>query len=126
MKKIISLIIVTFFTVFTQFTAPVSAVTLPNPCDKGYATDCPKPGPDNLKETVGEVIRIAFVAIGILAVVMIIYGAIRLTTSGGNAETVKTARRIILYSVAGLAVALLAGFVVSVVFNATGEIFKQV
>lgn len=46
--------------------------------------------------------------IGILAVVMIIIGAIRYVTSAGNEDAAKSARGTIIAAVAGLAVAILA------------------
>lgn len=46
--------------------------------------------------------------LGALAVIMIIVGGIRYTTSNGDASRIKAAKDTIMYSVVGLVVALLA------------------
>ena len=48
---------------------------------------------------------------------MLIYGGIRYTTSGGNANSVTAAKNTIMYSIIGLVVAILAFAVVQFVVN---------
>ncbi|MDR0591012.1 MAG: pilin [Candidatus Nomurabacteria bacterium] len=63
---------------------------------------------DNLTGALGT----AFMLVGALAVVMIIFGGIQYTTSGGDSSKTANAKRIIAYSIVGLAVALLGSAVV--------------
>lgn len=65
---------------------------------------------------VGKVIKIAinilsFVG-GVAAVVVILVSAIRITTSGGNSQSVGAARNAIIYSVVGIIVIILAQVIV--------------
>lgn len=57
------------------------------------------------------------IILGVLAVVMIIYGGITYTISAGDAKKVEQAKNTIIYSVVGLIVAVLAGVVVNFVLN---------
>jgi hypothetical protein len=125
MKKIISLIIASAIAIFAFTAVPVSAATITAPCEKGYVDPgkCPDIKNSDLEKTIGQVIRYTLIGVGILATVMLIYGATRVTMSAGNAEIVKEGRRIIMFSLIGLGVALLAGFLVAVVFSAVDEAF---
>lgn len=62
------------------------------------------------------IINTALFLIGAISVVMLIYGGIRYTVSGGNTEGVTNAKNTILYAIVGIVIALLAyaivGFVV--------------
>lgn len=55
--------------------------------------------------------------IGAISVIMIIYGGIRYTISGGNATSVTAAKNTILYAVVGLVVAIMAYAVVNFVIT---------
>jgi hypothetical protein len=76
-----------------------------------------------LEKTVGAVIRYALIAIGLLAVIFIIWGGFRITMSGGNVETVKEGRRVITFALIGLVAATLAGILVALIFSAVDDIF---
>ncbi len=62
--------------------------------------------------------------IGALSVVMLIYGGIRYTISGGNSTAVTAAKNTILYAIVGLIIALLAfaliNFVLGTLTNPAG------
>jgi len=51
--------------------------------------------------------------IGAISVIMLIYGGIRYTTSGGNASSVTAAKNTIMYAIIGLVIAFLAFAVVN-------------
>jgi glucose uptake protein GlcU len=55
--------------------------------------------------------------LGIIAVIMIILGGIRYTTSAGDASRVKAAKDTIMYSIVGLVVAMLAFAIVNFVIG---------
>jgi hypothetical protein len=63
------------------------------------------------------VINTLLYVLGMVAVVMIVIGGIRYTTSNGDAGSVKGAKDTILYSVVGLVVAILAYTIVNFVIS---------
>ena len=64
------------------------------------------------------VINAVLWAIGSAAVLMILYGALRMITSGGNDESVRKAwKEIILYACLGLIFAVLSSIIVNFVYN---------
>lgn len=74
---------------------------------------CAKPNgtPNDLFGVNGVFVKItntAMFILGALAVIMLIFGGIKYTLSGGNAESVKNAKNTILYAVIGIVVAVLA------------------
>ena len=62
-----------------------------------------------------NIVNILLFIIGAVSVIMLIYGGIRYTTSGGNANSVTAAKNTIMYSIIGLVVAILAFAVVNFV-----------
>lgn len=72
---------------------------------------------NTLWETVNTVINVILGVIGILAVIMIIYGGFKMVTSAGAADKVKSGKETILYGVVGLVIALLAFAIVNFVLN---------
>ncbi len=62
-----------------------------------------------------NVVNILLFIIGAVSVIMLIYGGIRYTTSGGNANSVTAAKNTIMYSIIGLVIAILAFAVVNFV-----------
>ncbi len=78
-------------------------------------------GHDVPKDLAGDVFKnlvdILLFIIGAVSVIMLIYGGIRYTTSGGNANSVTAAKNTIMYSIIGLVVAILAFAVVQFVVN---------
>jgi hypothetical protein len=96
-----------------------------DPCDAGYVIDgCPEgenTSINALETRVSEIIRYAMWAVGILAVVFLIYGSIVLASSAGTPEKVKKAKTIILFSLIGLVLAISANIIISLVFKATNE-----
>lgn len=60
-----------------------------------------------------KVINIMLFIVGILAIIMMIYGGIRYVLSGGDNNKVKDAKNTILYAVVGLVVAILGYAIVS-------------
>jgi drug/metabolite transporter (DMT)-like permease len=62
-----------------------------------------------------DIVNIALFLIGAISVIMIIYGGIRYTISGGEAKNVTAAKDTIMYAVVGLVVAILAYAIVNFV-----------
>jgi hypothetical protein len=72
---------------------------------------------DNVNNVVALVINIFSVVVGIIAVIMIIYGGFRYITSGGDTTKITSARNTILYAIIGLIIVALAQFIVKFVLE---------
>lgn len=72
-------------------------------------------GGNNLEGTVTNVINVVLYVVGILAVVMVIIGGVKYTTSGGDQAAVTSAKNTILYGIIGLVIAILAYAIVNFV-----------
>lgn len=59
-------------------------------------------------------------AVGIISVIMLIFGGIRYIISGGDQKKVTDAKNTILYAIIGLVISLLAYAIVNFVINAVG------
>lgn len=64
-----------------------------------------------------DIINIFSIIVGIVAVIMIIFGGFRYITSGGNQESVKSARNTIIYALVGLIIVALAQVIVRFVLR---------
>ena len=73
----------------------------------------------DLGAIIANVINIMLYIIGAAAVIMLIWGGIRYTTSGGNQNAVTSAKNTILYSIIGLVIAIFAYAIVNFVFLQT-------
>ncbi len=74
-----------------------------------------------LDKLITDVVNIFSVVVGVVAVIMIIYGGFRYITSGGDSGNVTNAKNTILYALVGLVIVALAQFIVKFVLNkATG------
>ncbi len=67
-----------------------------------------------------NVINIMLFIVGILSVIMVIWGGISYVLSRGDPEKVKNSKNIILYSVVGLIIAIIAFALVNWVFEVLG------
>ena len=74
-------------------------------------------GADTLETIVMNVLLYVFGLIGIFAVVMIVIGGVKYTTSQGDPSRVKAAKDTILYAVIGLVVALAAFAIVNFILG---------
>ena len=70
---------------------------------------------NSVESVVGTVINTILYVIGILAVIMIIFGGIQYTTSAGDQAKVTKAKNTILYGIVGLVIAILAYAIVNFV-----------
>ncbi|HEX5797611.1 MAG TPA: pilin [Candidatus Saccharimonadales bacterium] len=72
-------------------------------------------------DLVAKIINIFSIIVGIVSVIMIIYGGFRYVTSGGESSNITTAKNTILYAIIGLIIVALAQFIVKFVLaKATG------
>lgn len=84
----------------------------------GSATDIQDP-----RIVAAKIIRFILGFLGIIAVIIIVYAGFKWMLSGGNEETVSSAKRMLIAGVIGLAIILsafaVAEFVVERIYNAT-------
>lgn len=122
MKKIL----LAFGLIFA-FTTPivVTSNALDNQAHAEGAADLIQKGADSTGQkdsrSAGDLakdfVNIMLFAVGILAVIMLIWGGIRYVLSGGDSGAVSSAKKTILYAVVGLIVAILAYAIVNFVIT---------
>mgnify|MGYP000905519408 CR=1 FL=1 len=99
----------------TATAVPAGAINVFKGCSGTSSAEVCKAKDDSIATPVQTIISILFYVIGIVAVIMIIVGAIRYTISNGDASQIKSAKDTVLYSVIGLIVAMLAYAIVNFV-----------
>jgi len=81
-------------------------------------------GSADLKQSVINIIRFLLGLLGLIAVVMILYGGFTWMTAGGNEDKISTAKQIISAAAIGLVIILIswaiATFVIQTTSNVTG------
>lgn len=81
-------------------------------------------GSTDIRATIASIINVALGLLGIVALVIVLYGGFKWMTAGGNDEQVGEARKIIIAGVVGLAVIFssyaIANFVLEQLGSATG------
>jgi len=83
--------------------------------------DTTKDSSAKLDKLVTDIVNIFSVIVGVVAVIMIIYGGFRYIISGGDSSNVTNAKNTILYAIVGLVIVALAQFIVKFVLSkATG------
>jgi hypothetical protein len=87
----------------------------------GGGQDC-KSGGSKVQGLIRTAINIVSYIIGIAAVIMIIISAIKFTTSGGDSNSVSSAKSTLIWAIVGLVVAVLAQVIVSLTFNTATNI----
>ncbi|QQG50859.1 MAG: hypothetical protein HZB75_05070 [Candidatus Saccharibacteria bacterium] len=109
--------------------AGVGAVALPAPsamainvfdqcADNPDTAVCKAQGTDNASSMVKIIINTLLIVLGMIAVIMIVIGGIRYTTSNGDSSAIKGAKDTILYAVVGLIVAIMSYAIVNFVVGA--------
>lgn len=88
-------------------------------------TDTTGLGQADIKETIGNLIRILLGFLGVIAVVIILMGGFKWMTAGGNDEKVAEAKKLIIAGIIGLAIILsayaIASFVINSIITATAD-----
>ncbi len=86
-------------------------------CDSGSGT-----AQEVASGPIRTVVGLLSFAVGVACVLMIIYGAFRIVTSGGNSDSVKSGRTTIIYALVGLVLVLLANVIVSFTYQQAKDI----
>lgn len=74
-----------------------------------------------VNDLIRQVINIISLVVGVVAVVMVIYGGFKYITSGGEGGNVSSAKNTILYAIIGLVIVALAQVIVRFVLSKTTE-----
>jgi hypothetical protein len=82
----------------------------------GTAT-CGTEGTTRVQGIIESIINIFSIIVGVVAVIMIIYGGFQYISSGGDSSKIGTAKNTIIYAVIGLVIVALAQFVVRFVLE---------
>jgi hypothetical protein len=82
-------------------------------------------GTADLKSTIINIIQWVLGLLGLIAVIMILYGGFMWMTAGGNEDKVSTAKKIISAAVIGLIVVLLAWAIVIFVVNTANNVTTE-
>jgi hypothetical protein len=84
---------------------------------QGNCASTTSSGTDTINNIITTVINLFSMIVGIIAVIMIIYGGLRYITSGGDSAKITSAKNTIIYALIGLVVVALAQFIVKFVLN---------
>jgi len=79
-------------------------------------------GSANLEDTVIKIVQWVLTLLGLIAVIMILYGGFTWLTAGGNEEKVATAKKIISAAIIGLIIVLLAWAIVTFVVDTANNV----
>lgn len=74
-------------------------------------------GGPSVQSTIKLIVNILSLIVGVIAVIMIIIGGLKYITSGGDANSVSSAKNTILYAIIGLVIVALAQVIVRFVLN---------
>lgn len=77
---------------------------------------------NNLYALAAKIVNIFSVIVGIIAVIMIIYGGFKYITSGGDSGNVSGAKNTLIYAIVGLIIVALAQFIVHFVLNTANHL----
>ena len=99
-------------------TVPVVAQGSASEVQKGIQKIGGDQNQPKLEDGIKTIVNVMLFILGAIAVIMIIIGGIRYTTSNGDASNTKAAKDTILYAVIGLIVAILAYAIVNFVVDA--------
>ncbi|HEX7633406.1 MAG TPA: pilin [Candidatus Saccharimonadales bacterium] len=78
-------------------------------------------GNNDLSGLASKIVNIFSIIVGIVAVIMIIYGGFRYITSGGDSGSVGNAKNTLIYAIVGLIIVALAQFIVHYVLNTASQ-----
>lgn len=120
MKQLVRRILIPVFIFFTLIVPAVPTYAADKAfeaCGTSKSPVCASTNDAAVNKLVQTLINTLLYILGTIAVIMIIVGGIRYTTSGGDASGIKSAKDTVLYSVIGLVVAMLAWAIVNFVLG---------
>lgn len=104
------------------FTAHADVLTANDLLNSNF-TDASGLGQGDLNDTIGALIRAALGFLGVIAVLIVLFGGFKWMTAGGNEEKTTEAKKLIIAGIIGLAIILsayaIASFVIKNLITAT-------
>lgn len=94
-----------------------TSLKISTPDSTGATCSTDNTATDKVNGTITTVINVFSTLVGVVAVIMIIYGGMRYITSGGDSGKITSAKNTIIYALIGLVVVALAQFIVKFVLN---------
>jgi hypothetical protein len=79
-------------------------------------------GESDIGKVAQGIVNIFSIIVGVVAVIMIIYGGFRYITSGGDSGSVGNAKNTLIYAIVGLIIVALAQLIVHFVLNQTSQV----
>jgi hypothetical protein len=116
-KKLVSLLIFLVFSLFFILSFQVLAQQIV-PSEFEQTVNLPKGPPGGLPEIIARIIRVALGFLGIVAIVVILYGGFVWMTSGGDEEKIRRAKKTLINGTIGLGLILGAFIIVQFIFRA--------
>jgi hypothetical protein len=105
---------------FSMFGEMVSAQGMINPGDNPSAVSQQTGGESSFRQIVLNIVNFILYFLGLIAVIMVIYGGITYVISAGNQESVEKAKKIIMYAVIGLIIVLISFALVNTILSGAG------
>jgi ABC-type Fe3+ transport system permease subunit len=123
--------VVILITIMAMFSIPLaiaSADSFVGDACSGLTTvtadGCTKGG-DTIKSIAHNVVNIMSIVVGILSIIMLLVAGIKFVTSGGESNSVQSARNTLIYALIGVFIAVIAQVLVHLVLNTANSIQKN-
>jgi cytochrome bd-type quinol oxidase subunit 2 len=78
-------------------------------------------GEGSFRALILNIVNFFLLFLGLIAVIMIIYGGITYVTAAGNQEKIESAKKIILYAIVGIIIVLISFALVRTVISGAGQ-----
>ncbi|MFA4891364.1 MAG: hypothetical protein WC604_03365 [Candidatus Gracilibacteria bacterium] len=99
---------------------PVASAALITPGDVPGEIAAATGGEGSIRALALKIVNYFLTFLGIIAVMMIIYGGVTYVTAAGKQESIDNAKKIILYSLVGIIIILLSFAIVNTVLGSAG------
>lgn len=78
-------------------------------------------GEGSIRNLILNIVNFFLLFLGLIAVIMIIYGGITYVTAAGNQEKIESAKKIIMYAIVGIVIVLISFALVRTVISGAGQ-----
>ena len=112
---LISLALVVVFSAGAQ--AQIGSGGVSGGVDSAHGSGMPTNLVEGDSSIINNIINIMLYAVGVLSVIMLIFGGIRYVVSGGQKDKVTDAKNTILYAIVGLLIAIFANAIIQFVLG---------
>ncbi len=89
--------------------------------NEGDSTSCDNSDGEKVDSTITNIINIASLVVGVVAIIMVIVGGLKYVTSQGDSSGITSAKNTIIYAIVGLIIVALAQVIVRFVVNRTSD-----